>query len=355
MSIRFRAAVAVLAAGAAAGLVPVPASAAGASVRLSPAAADPDYATVLTLRGTGFQSIPKGHGGIYVLFGTVSGDRWRPSQGGATGTTYRYVQDSETKDNNGYQRFVAFPGGDTAYAANGGTIAPDGTWSAKLVVPGARFPAADRTGKATTVDCSTVQCGVITVGAHGVVNPENETFTPVTFAVPGARKPAVPKTAAPPPASSPPPPSSSAAKPAPAVTAAMHEARAGDKVPVTGRGFAPNERISVVLHSDPVSLPDAKADANGVFAYVASLPDGLPPGEHRIAFTGATSATEVSAPLSVAAPPVAAVAQKAVPAAEPSGWPVWATVVFAVAAVLVLAVAGFLLWRRARSRAAANS
>ena len=31
-----------------------------------------------------------------------------------------------------------------------------------------------------TVDCRKVTCGVITVGAHGVANANNETFTPVT-------------------------------------------------------------------------------------------------------------------------------------------------------------------------------
>lgn len=187
--------------------LPAPASAAGATVSFGPASADPDYATVLQVKGAGFQSVPKGHGGIYLLFGWVADGAWPPSQGGAAGTTYRYVQDKETKDNNGFQRFVAFPGSDTTSAANGGEIAADGTWSTKLVIPGARFKAADRAGKIVDIDCLKVRCGLITVGAHGVVNANNETFTPVTFAVP---KPAT-QAAAPPPPSSVPPPSSSAA------------------------------------------------------------------------------------------------------------------------------------------------
>ncbi|MFD5092214.1 hypothetical protein ACFWMR_16560 [Amycolatopsis thailandensis] len=188
---------------------PVPASAAGAAVTFSPGAADPDYATSLQVKGTGFQSVPKGYGGIYLLFGWVADGAWQPSQGGAAGETYRYVKDKETKDNNGFQRFLAFPGSDTASAANG-ELAANGTWSTKLVIPGARFKAADRTGKVVDVDCLKVRCGLITVGAHGVVNATNETFTPVTFAVPKA-----PTTQAaappPPPASSAPPPSSGAA------------------------------------------------------------------------------------------------------------------------------------------------
>lgn len=172
------------------GLTPQ-AHAQGAAVSMSVATADPEYATEVELSGTGFQSIPKGHGGIYVLFGWVD-TTWRPSQGGAAGVAYRYVQDGEAKDNNGFQRFVAFPDSDTSSAANGGVIAANGTWRTKIVIPGARFKAADRTGSVTEVDCLAVRCGVITIGAHGVVNPTNETFTPIAFAVP--QQPAPPVT-----------------------------------------------------------------------------------------------------------------------------------------------------------------
>ncbi|GAB3718147.1 hypothetical protein GCM10027598_29560 [Amycolatopsis oliviviridis] len=190
---------------------PVPASAAGAAVTFSPGSADPEYATSLQVKGTGFQSVPKGYGGIYLLFGWVADGAWRPSQGGAAGETYRYVKDKETKDNNGFQRFLAFPGSDTASAANG-ELAANGTWSATLVIPGARFKAADRAGKIVDVDCLKVRCGLITVGAHGVVNANNETFTPVTFAVPKA--PATQAAPPPPPPASPAPPLSSSAAPA---------------------------------------------------------------------------------------------------------------------------------------------
>ena len=74
---------------------------------------DPTYATTLTVSGSGFQSVKGGHGGIYVFFGTVK-PGWQPSKGGATGEDYFYVPDSEAKDNQGFQRYVAFPGSDTA-------------------------------------------------------------------------------------------------------------------------------------------------------------------------------------------------------------------------------------------------
>ncbi|MFE5307063.1 hypothetical protein [Isoptericola sp. NPDC056605] len=166
------------------------APAAQAAARVSVAGLDgaaraaADGPTTLTLRGSGFQSVKNAFGGVYVLFGWVSdpsGGSWRPSAGGATGETLRYVPDSEAADNAGYQRFVAFPGSSTAAEANGGTIAADGTWSARLVVPGARFSTVDRSGSAVDVDCTQVRCGVITIGAHGVANAANESFTPVSF------------------------------------------------------------------------------------------------------------------------------------------------------------------------------
>ena len=138
--------------------------------------------TTVSLSGTGFQSIQGGFGGIYVLFGWVSsGDSWKPSQGGMTGSDYRYVPDSETKDNQGYQRFVTFPGSSTAGAANGGELAADGTWSAQMVIPGPVFDSVDRNGAVQRVDCREVTCGIITVGAHGVKSPANESFTAIKF------------------------------------------------------------------------------------------------------------------------------------------------------------------------------
>ena len=161
-------------------LGPVLAAHAAAKVTVSgqPAA---DKATTVRVSGSGFQSIPKAFGGMYVFFGWVSdpsGGSWAPSRGGVSGDSYRYVPDAQEAQNAGYQRFVAFPGSSTEAEANGGTIAADGTWSTDLVIPGARFEAAD----GTAVDCTAVQCGIITIGAHGVRNANNESFTPVTFA-----------------------------------------------------------------------------------------------------------------------------------------------------------------------------
>lgn len=145
--------------------------------------------SVVTVSGSGFQSVQGGAGGIYVVFGWVDdaeGGGWRPSAGGATGLDYLYAPDTEDAENAGFQRFVAFPGSSTSAAANGGVIAEDGTWSTPLTVPAPQFDALDRAGDAAPVDCTQVQCGIITFGAHGIKNATNETFTPVTFADPAA-------------------------------------------------------------------------------------------------------------------------------------------------------------------------
>ncbi|HEY1133084.1 MAG TPA: hypothetical protein VGE77_00775, partial [Nocardioides sp.] len=145
------------------------------------AVVDPTYATSLTVRGSGFQSIQGGHGGIYVVFGTVSSG-WQPSDGGRTGVEYFYVPDSEAADNQGFQKYVAFPGSETASSANGGTMSSSGSWSTTVTVPGAVFTAYDRASNERRVDCREVTCGIITFGAHGVPNGSNETFTPISVA-----------------------------------------------------------------------------------------------------------------------------------------------------------------------------
>ncbi|WP_101616998.1 hypothetical protein [Bifidobacterium margollesii] len=166
-----------------------PAQAAGARVNVSVEGGtlNPTGKTVVDLSGSGFQSVQGGFGGIYVLFGWVndpSGGSWRPSRGSVTGESYRYVPDDESNPA-GYDVFVAFPGDTTASAANGGQIAANGTWSAKITVPGAKFTSYDRSNNPIAVDCTAVQCGIITIGAHGVTNAANETFTPLRFASQG--------------------------------------------------------------------------------------------------------------------------------------------------------------------------
>ncbi|MBO3089075.1 hypothetical protein [Cellulomonas dongxiuzhuiae] len=182
--------------------------------------------TSLQVTGSGFQVVAGGFGGLYVLFGWVddpAGGTWRPSQGGATGTDLRYAVDEAARDNAGYQVFVAFPGSQTAVEANGGTLGEDGSFSATVTVPGARFAAPDAAGGTSEIDCLQVTCGVLTIGAHGVENATNETFTPVTFATDDA--PATPTAE---------PSATEPAEPAPSPTAEPTVAAAVDDADADG-------------------------------------------------------------------------------------------------------------------------
>jgi hypothetical protein len=142
--------------------------------------ADTAAPTKLTVSGSGFQSIAGGFGGIYVLFGWNAGPGWEPSAGGESGIAYRYVADDPNAPA-GYQLFIPFPGSSTEAEGNGGALNADGTWSAELTIAGPTFTPVDAVGTGETIDCTQVQCGIMTIGAHGVVNPANESFTPIAF------------------------------------------------------------------------------------------------------------------------------------------------------------------------------
>ncbi|MGN7225075.1 hypothetical protein ACTHQW_01860 [Dietzia maris] len=167
---------------AAAALVAVSAAPAHAAARLSAssslggAVASTSGATTFTVSGSGFQAVQGGFGGVYVGFGWVNGSNWGPSKGGSTGNSYDYVPDDQSRNNKGYQAFVAFPGSETSGEAQG-TMSADGSFRLSLTVPGPTFTGAG--GK--RIDCREVTCGFLTWGAHGVRNGANESFTPVTF------------------------------------------------------------------------------------------------------------------------------------------------------------------------------
>jgi hypothetical protein len=282
------------------------------------AEADLTYSTRLTVSGSGFQSVAGGHGGIYVLFGWVSGSGWQPSQGGAAGGTYRYVPDTEAAQNGGFQRFVAFPGGDTAGSANGGQIGADGRWSTDLVVPGPTFQTLDRAGAAVTIDCREVTCGVITVGAHGVVNAANETFSPLTFgtifdtAPAGSPAPAAPPAAGTPaaggsgtggtsagagPAAGAPAgalPAAGVAPPpgepvAPGVLIDPTTAAAGRVLSFTAVGLIAGEQVLATLDDGVASVGPLPVTDHGTVAGLLELPDTLAGGNHELRLTGTTT------------------------------------------------------------------
>lgn len=353
----------VIAAVALPALQPAPATAA-ARVAVANADGDPvidaTYATTLTVRGSGFQSIRNGHGGIYVLFGTVSG-AWRPSAGG-NGTRLT-VPDAETKNNAGYAKFIAFPGGDTAGSANGGTIAADGSWSTTLAVPGAEFTTIGPDGGEVEVDCRAVTCGVITIGAHGVANARNETFTPVRvgdlYAEGGApaadgsgagadTTAAASGTSASGAASRTPSGAGSGtgkgrAALAPALEVDRASAHPGRVLAFSASGLEPGIQVSATFADGQAGVGPLTVGVGGQVSGVLQLPADLDGGTYELRLVGPGEMPSVRFAVVADEVAVAAAGQAEESATGP--------VAFAVAgAVAVAAAVALLLWRRRRAR-----
>ena len=333
------------------GLVPAQPAWAAAGVSVSgpdgSATVSADYATEITVSGSGFQAIQNGFGGVYVLFGWVedpAGGSWKPSRGGVVGADYRYVPDAEAADNAGFQRFIAFAGSQTESSANG-VINADGSWSIGMVIPGASFESQDRDGNLTAVDCRRVTCGIITIGAHGVKNANNETFTPLTFAG------AAPAGAQ---------PQAAAAAPAAGVGAVRLGVEsasviAGTSVVFTGQGFTPGEQVVASLDGGLTAVGPLTAGVQGEVAAALPVPRDIRDGTHLVTLRGAGSGFVAEAEVSVTGGTVGA---DAVSAGETPQWAlVLMLVCIVIAAVLVvasvIAAAGRARRRRASRRKAA--
>lgn len=387
---------------------PVPAAHAAASVNVSSSLgsglASATGTTAVTVSGSGFQSIPNAMGGIYVMFGTVTNPGsggWRPSQGGSSGTTYFYVPDSESASNHGYQRFVTFPGSTTASEANGGQLAADGTWSTQMVIPGPVFTAVDRAGNSQQVDCRTVRCGIITIGAHGITNANNETFTPLTFTggtqagsesgqgqSGGAQdqgsdqrstgsqdQSAADTTGGVATGTSTDPaalPSPTAPQPGQSVSGqdmaseatdddlAEGDAQAagmpsevivgvdtatsivGRAMSFSARGFEPGEQVTATLDDGLVAVGPLLAGGQGEVGGILQLPADLRVGTHTIKVSGAASGREAITEIVVSADPLQ-VASATEPPVTRDGWdPAWVAAALAAALLLTLLVLGLI-------------
>jgi hypothetical protein len=311
------------------------------------ATVSPDAETAVTVSGSGFQAIQNGFGGIYVLFGWVddaSGGSWKPSRGGLVGDDYRYVPDSEALDNAGYQKFIAFAGSSTESSAQG-VLAADGSWSISMNIPGATFESHDRDGKVSGVDCRQVTCGVITIGAHGVKNANNETFTPVAFAGAAAAPTTGPVT------------TDAAPAAAGAVRVGVESAtvKAGTSVVFTGQGFIPGEQVVASLDKGLTAVGPLTAGAQGEVAAALPVPLDLRDGTHLVTLRGAGSGAVAETEITVSGGIVAA-------AATQPETPAWVLVVLlaAIALSFVLVVTSVVTAivraskrRRARRAAAA--
>lgn len=300
--------------GALAVLAPAPATAAARVSVVNDrgtSAADLQYRTRLTISGRGFQVVKGGFGGVYVMFGWVDdprGGSWKPSRGGVTGTDYRYIPDAEdAAANQGYLRFIAFPGSSTASEANA-VLSASGRFTVSLTVPGPTFQSVDRNGRVVSVDCRKVTCGVITIGAHGVKNPANESFTPVRFTTVYDAAPAggEESASADAPAASGSGPGTSAATTsgtatprkaraaAPTVLTDRLTAKVGNTLAFTGAGFRPGEQVIGVLDDGVAGIGPMVAGPSGEVAGILPLPATLSPGTHELRLTGAASGSKAS-------------------------------------------------------------
>lgn len=324
---------------------------------------DPTYATTLRVSGSGFQSVKGGHGGLYVFFGAVR-PGWQPSKGGVTGQDYYYVPDDEAKANQGFQKYVAFPGSDTASSANGGVMTPAGSWSTQVVVPGATFQTYDRDGAVHTVDCRTLTCGVITIGAHGVKSPPNETFTPVTIgAVGGGGAAPAPESPAADPAGdgsasdgSATPVKAAGRKPKPgaAVPARLEvdraSATAGNVLAFSATGLPPGAQVSAVFDDGASGAGPFLAGSDGSLSGLITLPADTGPGTHELRLFGVAEPPAVSFAVQTAEVATDALEPQAAEEDTRAAW------LFAGAAALVLLLAlvrlGVRTWK-VRRRAAA--
>jgi hypothetical protein len=61
---------------------------------------------------------------------------------------------------------------------------------------------------------------------------------------------------------------------------------AGQKVTLTGSGYAPNSTVTLVVYSSPVTLGTVVADANGNFSVEVTVPANLANGTHYLVATG---------------------------------------------------------------------
>ncbi|MDQ6522063.1 hypothetical protein RB608_00550 [Nocardioides sp. LHD-245] len=332
------------------------------------AAADSKYRTELTISGSGFQVVKGGFGGVYLMFGWVKdprGSSWKPSKGGVTGSDYRYIPDSEDAANNqGYLKFIAFPGSSTSSEANA-VLGKNGSFKVTLTVPGPTFQSVDRNGKVTTVDCTKVTCGVITVGAHGVKNPSNETFTPVRFsrvydAAPatGQEQPATGADQAAPPAQGTTPETGQPAAPdaaaapgaavpaaggVPRLTTDRLTAKVGNTLAFTATGFRPGEQVLGVLDDGVAGIGPMIAGPSGEVAGILPLPTDLTPGTHELRLTGAATGGQAAERFAVRPADVAADPTTAAAASDDDGASPGRVFLIVAGCVFLLAVLGLLL------------
>jgi hypothetical protein len=95
--------------------------------------------------------------------------------------------------------------------------------------------------------------------------------------------------------------------PAPGTVAVHSSATAvepGKPVTITADGFAPGEKVSATLHSDPVALGTFVADSAGKVTATVTIPTGTAAGRHEIVLVGQTSGRQGSVAITVTGIPI---------------------------------------------------
>lgn len=121
----------------------------------------------------------------------------------------------------------------------------------------------------------------------------------------------------------------------------------GDTILVTGTGVQPHAKVTLVLHSTPVTLGTVKADASGAFSATVTIPSSTPVGAHTIVVTAKAAGTADvtgSTPLTVVALPATDPGDQLAATGSASAG------LGGIAAALVLAGAGAVLFARRATR-----
>jgi len=100
----------------------------------------------------------------------------------------------------------------------------------------------------------------------------------------------------------------------------------GGSVSATASGYAPDETITIVLHSTPAVLGTITADSSGDVKVKVTIPPGTLAGSHELLLTGGTSGITLTLPVlvssSLVAPPPVSPPPVSAPASAP-GFPLY--------------------------------
>ncbi|WP_290800373.1 LamG-like jellyroll fold domain-containing protein [Herbiconiux sp.] len=78
-------------------------------------------------------------------------------------------------------------------------------------------------------------------------------------------------------------------------------AKAGDRLAVSGAGFAEGDTVTLTLHSDPIEVGTATVAADGTFETTITIPADTVAGAHRIVATASPSGRSAEAAITVTA------------------------------------------------------